>query len=96
MKVLGLGYRIQHRNGKLRKVDRKNLLNLAESKYNLDLDGSLRDREIVQRWNDWFETEGSSHPDFLDQALKEYDKQVRRHKRPSRKMTRLKRLKQFP
>lgn len=71
-KVKGFGYIIQS-NGKLRRVDRKDLL--RKSKHymseidNLELDSSHTDMEIIIAWNDFFDTYGSRFQEFIEEWL---------------------------
>ena len=73
-KVKGLNYYIQS-NGKLKRRERKDLLEKAEV-YMLpvtgtELDHSLTDIELLNQWNEFFDGNGMRYPEFEDQWFKE-------------------------
>ena len=73
-KVKGLNYYIQS-NGKLKKRERKDLLEKAEvfmlPVTGYELDPSLTDIELLNQWNEFFDVHGMRYPEFEDQWFKE-------------------------
>jgi transcriptional regulator with XRE-family HTH domain len=73
-KVKGLNYYIQS-NGKLKRRERKDLLEKAEvfilPVTGYELDPSLTDIELLGLWNEFFDAHGMRYPEFEDQWFKE-------------------------
>ena len=73
-KVKGLNYYIQS-NGKLKRRERKDLLEKAEvfmlPVTGTELDSSLTDIELMNEWNVFFDAHGMRYPEFEDQWFKE-------------------------